>query len=828
MKYLNQQMTKFLYVICLFFLLTTTLSAQQKKASVKGTITTADGKPAEFANVELKGTNKGAVSNESGEYKIENIRQGTYTIVVSGLGIKKESKTIEINSSQSNYNIDFVVEESIGQLDEIIVSNGKEKSYVTEISSLALKSPVALKDTPQSITYVTKELILDQQAFRITDVIKNVSGINQESITGDYTIRGFGTGNNVMINGLRINKGWTPELISNMERIEVIKGANSALYGYSDPGGTINRVTKKPLAEQRQGISFSAGSYSTIRSEADFTGPLNKDLTLLYRVNLAYQDAGSFRDLQDGKDILFAPSISFLPSDKTRIDVDLIYNSINKRVDRGQPLMGNIAGQSLLESTPISLISTYSNSYNKEQGLSLMASINHKFSKNISFTSSFINHKYDRDYMEHRANNTYGVDAKGNELPTLMDMRFQNGITKNNSFNTMNYLNIVAKTGPAEHKILVGYDYVRLFTPNGGYGTALTGGFRNAANTKAIATFDPTKLSLYLLDSKGNPVPNMPYFDLANPNYSPQDPSTYFTKVTPTASTLYYSSGVYLQDQIKLGKLQMLFGLRQEFYTDFQNYEKANEKKVKQTAFIPRVGIVYSVLENINVYGTYVEGFQPQSAAIIGDPNIYGGPFEPLISNLKEVGLKSEWFNKKITANTSIYRIELNNVLVNALDTANPELLEQRGQEVSKGVELDVVGQIFQNLSINANYAYNNTIITESDDPELVGTEKEFAPHHMGGAWIKYNFLNKKLSGLALSLGGRFVTEQTTSQYSDLILPGYTVFDGAISYTKKKVQLSLNINNLDNESYWIGRGRSSVTVNPGAPRNVMFRIGYIL
>lgn len=825
---LKPRMSKLLSAVILFLLLTSTLFAQQKKATIIGSIKSNQGKPVEFVNIVLKENNKSDITNENGEYKIENIRPGVYTIIVSGIGIVKKTLVIEITANKTNYVVDLIVEENIDELDEILVSGVKEKNYRTEISSLALKSPIALKDTPQSITYVTKELIQDQQAFRITDVIKNVSGINQESITGDYTIRGFGTGSNVMINGMRINKGWTPELISNMERIEVIKGANSALYGYSDPGGTINRVTKKPLKEQKQSINFALGSYSTVRSEADFTGPLNKEQTLLYRLNLAYQDAGSFRDLQDGKDILFAPSISFLPSDKTRIDVDLVYNSINKRVDRGQALMGNIEGQSLLESTPISIITTYSNSYNKEQGLSLMATITHEFSKSITFNTSFINHKYDRDYMEHRANNAYGVDAKGNELPTLMDMRFQNGITKNNSFNSMSYFNITAKTGTVEHKIVVGYDYVRLFTPEGGYGTALTGGFRNAANTKAIASFNPNKLSDYLLDSKGNPVPNMPYFDLENPNYAPQDPKNYFTRVTPTPTALYYSSGVYFQDHIKIGKLQLLVGLRQEFYTDFLNYKKTNEEKVKQTALIPRTGIVYSLFENVNIYGTYVEGFQPQSAAIVGDPNIYGGPFEPLISNLREGGLKTEWFNKKLSVNASVYRIELNNVLVNALDADNPELLEQRGQEVSKGVEIDVVGQIGHHFSINANYAYNNTKITESDDPELVGSQKEFAPHQMGGAWVKYNFINNKLSGLALSLGGRFVTDQTTSQYSELVLPGYTVFDGAISYTKKKVQLSLNINNLDNQKYWIGRGRSSVTVNPGAPRNIMFRIGYTL
>ena len=793
---------------------------------IKGKVITNDNKAAADVTVIIKSTRNGTLTDENGAFEFSRLKTGEYLLQISLTGYETIEQIVTVSKNKIS-SVSFQLKLSDKQLQEVVVTSTKSKGYKIDISSLATKTPVALKDIPQSVNYITKELIQDQQAFRITDVIKNVSGINQESISGDYMIRGFKTGNNVMINGLRINKGWTPELISNMERIEVIKGANSALYGYSDPGGTINRVTKKPLAEQRQGISFALGSFNTARTEADLTGPINNEKTLLYRVNLAYQDAGSFRDLQESKNILIAPSVSFLPGDRTRIDVDLVYNSINARADRGQPLSGIVKGQAALESTPISQIATYSNSYNKEQGLSLMASISHKISERITFNTSFINHKYERNDLEHRFNNEYGVDSSGNELPTLLVMSVRGGATKNTSFNSMSYLNMAVKTWHIEHKILVGHDYVRLNTPYGSWGISLTGGYRNAANKGAIATYVPNKKSDYLLKN-GNPVPNMPYFDLANPNYAPQEVSSYFTKVTSTATSLYYSNGVYVQDHIKFGKLQMLLGLRQEFYTDFLNYKKTTEEKVKQTALIPRVGLVYSLFKNVNLYGTYVEGFQPQSAGVIGDPAIYGGPFDPLISNMIEGGAKSEWFNKKLTVNTSIYRIELNNVLVNALDISNPDLLEQRGQEVSKGVEVDVMGKVLPNLLVNANYAYNNAIITKSDDPKLVGTGKEYSPDQMGGVWIRYNFIKGKINGLGLSFGTSFVAEQTTDMdlYGDLILPGYTIFDGGIYYKINKIQLTLNINNLTDVKYWIGRGRAT-TVNPGAPRNVMFRIGYV-
>ena len=814
-----------IYLLLILLLCEFSASAQVQSGTIKGVTKTSDGAPAEFINVMLKGTSKGAVTDANGEFEITSIAPGDYVLIASFVGLVPIEQSLEVTAGHTTVVPEIIFHENTNQLKEIVITG--ERSYQNEVSSLASKTPTPLKDTPQAVSYVTKELIQDQKAFRITDIVKNVSGVTQESITGDLTIRGFATGSNMMINGLRISKGWTPTLISNLERVEVIKGANSALYGYSDPGGTMNSVTKKALDVSRQAINISAGSFSTMRMDADLTGPVNETRTLLYRVNVAYQDAGSFRDLQERKDILIAPSVSFIPNNKTRIDLDLIYNSINGRVDRGQPLMGSNEGGSLLYSTPISLIATYANSYNKEQGLSLLGSLSHKFTPRVSFNTSFITYSYDRDYLEHRVNNAYAPDAEGNEIPSLVEMRLQRGTQRTTNFNTMSYLNLDLQTGPVKHTVLVGYDFAQQTTPAGTWQTSLAGNYRNAANTRALGTYKPNNADQYLLDGNGNPVPNMPHFDLTNPNYTPQDISTYFTSTVERDRTLYYTNGVYLQDQMKFGRLQMLLGLRKEFYVDFENYKTDDEKRVTQTSLIPRIGLVYTLTKNINVYGTYLEGFQPQSASIVGDPDIYGGPFDPLTSTMVEFGAKTEWFNNRLSITTALYRIEQNNILINANDPVNPDLLEQRGQEVSKGFEVDINGRLLPNLTISANYAYNDITITKSDDPELVGTGKEFAPHHIGGAWLRYNITKGIMDGAGVAFGGNFVSEQTTNQYGDLILPEYKVFNAALYYNIEKVRLSLNINNVTDEKYWIGRGRSSVTVNPGAPRNFLFGVGYV-
>jgi len=378
---------------------------------------------------------------------------------------------------------------------------------------------------------------------------------------------------------------------------------------------------------------------------------------------------------------------------------------------------------------------------------------------------------------------------------------------------------------------LVGYDHILFHTALGG-SNYNAGGFINAANNGVVLTksgtpaaFDPKNKALYLI--KDNmPVPNVPFFDLENPDYNITDISRYYNISSTVTPSRYYADGVYVQEQFKFGKWNGLIGLRMEHYNDLLNYTLKTEKKVKQKALIPRVGLVYTPMQWISLYGTYTEGYQPQSAGTIGAPEIYGGPFDPLISNMIEGGAKMEYFKKRLAVNLAIYRIEQNNVLVNAGAADNLNLLRQIGQQRATGVELDAYGQITPELSVTANIAFNKAEITKSTNEAEVGKIFPNAPRQQGGFWAKYKLPQKALSGLAVGIGSNFVTERTTNDTkNDLKLPGYTLLDAAIFYNVDKFRISFNLNNVTNKTHWVG-GFDYNRLFPGAPRNFLIGLGY--
>src|SRR5690606_11523683 len=164
-------------------------------------------------------------------------------------------------------------------------------------------------------------------------------------------------------------------------------------------------------------------------------------------------------------------------------------------------------------------------------------------------------------------------------------------------------------SGPLKHKLLLGYDYIQNASPVGG-SNYNAGGYRNAANNDAINIYRPGARQNFLIENN-RPVPNVPHFDLTNPNYSISEISGYFNVSSPQAVTKYLVHGAYLQDQLTWGPVQALIAFRQEFYTDILNYQKDNSEEVEQKAFIPRFGLVYTPIEPISLYATYAQGYQP-------------------------------------------------------------------------------------------------------------------------------------------------------------------------------------------------------------------------
>ena len=280
----------------------------------------------------------------------------------------------------------------------------------------------------------------------------------------------------------------------------------------------------------------------------------------------------------------------------------------------------------------------------------------------------------------------------------------------------------------------------------------------------------------------------------------------------------------------------ILLGLRQEWFEDITNYKTQTALDFKNVKLLPRLGLTYSLTKNINIYATYLEGYQPQSNTVTLMPNTANyfwttqsaARFKPLESNLKEIGAKTSVANNRLSLNLSLYEINQKNILLNAGIPAFPDSLITRGAQQSRGFEIDLTGYISSNWQINASYSFIDAKILEDSDPALKGKRTQNTPANSASLWTRYNFSNRtSLKDIGIGLGAQHNGSRIPWFTRAFETPAYTVFDMAVYYTRgqSKMQLAINVNNLFNKTYWIG-AQSYTRLFPGAPRNIMFTATY--
>lgn len=698
--------------------------------------------------------------------------------------------------------------------------NDYNSDYSFSSSKIALKN----MEVPQSISTVTKELLSDRQVFRMGDALKNVTGVSTTSYYSHYSIRGVTQGwgnrdNNRLINGMTAFSSYiTPPLTINLERIEVIKGPASITFASANAGGSINMVTKKPLSVNRKEVDLTIGSYGTIRSTLDFTGPLEKSKSLLYRLNLGYENSQSFRDLQGNKSYVIAPTISYVPNEKTRVNLELVFTNTNSKLDRGQPIFGVKKGQSAdLRTTPINFAIGASNDYNKNINLTVMSSLSHQFSDKVGVNMAYMKHIWDEDLLEHRTANKFAQDKTGKAIPTLVEMQISRREQKVYSDNFNAYFNVDFNLGKLKNKVVFGYDLSAFeVSRNGGWNRAR--GYR-LKNGKTANKFDVNKIADYVTDDKGNPVPNVPHFDLENPKYLVANLNDYIFQKQEIAPLHFMTNGIYLMNQISYGNFILNLGIRQEWYLDKTNYNLKNEVVTRQHKLLKRVGAIYKASKNVNVYTSYIEGFEVQTNAYLGT-TAYGGPFAPMSSKMFEGGLKTEWLNGKLNASIAYFNIHQKNVLTDDPNDSN-ELKKQGANQRSQGVELEVTGRILPNWQINAGYSFIDANLKENGEKY----RKENTPKHSFNFWTRYDVTQGALQNFGIGIGGNYVGEKIAWIDRSLTVPSYMVVDAAVYYKLKKVQLAVNVGNVFNKTYWLG-AFDYTRLFPGTPRNVMFNIKY--
>ena len=796
-------------------------------AEIRGLITDNNGNPISEATITVKGQKRAVRTKGNGYFTLSELPSGETTIVVHAIGYAAQQRTLKL-TNKSYQGVDFVLQERSDALPTVDVMGRREQSYKNSVSFVGTKTATALKDVPQSIAYVTKELILDQGAITVNDVVRNMSGVNPYSFYNDFSIRGFrATGNRNsgnLVNGMRTQTSlWRQSSLANIERVEVIKGPASALFGNAAPGGVINRVTKKPLDVARQSVTLTTGSFGTTRAYTDFTGPLNDKKTLLYRLNLGYENTDGFRDLQGLTSYIVAPSFTYRASKKTQLNIDMTYVNHQGKLDRGVAVFGDGS----LFSRPISATQSAANDYLRENSVNLSFALSHRLAQGLLFNSTYLFSSYDEDLLEHSQDNAFVKKADGKDNPSLVLMRVtqRQRHFRNNNFN--NYLTWDVTTGAMKHKLLVGYDHFNTqLAPGSSYIEA--GGYLLSKGGTA-KTFNVKKSSDYLLDENKNPRTNVPGFDLnssAGNRY--QDISKYIYESKDVKPSDQYTNGVYLQEQLTWHKLQLLLGARMEWFTDVTQNKNGSESKTHQHAFTPRVGLVYSVVPSTNVYATWIRGFEPQSVAVQSNPGS-GGPFDPVESELWEIGAKGEYLNKRLSVTTALFSLRQKNTLYNAGVSGQPDLMVPIGEELSRGVEFDVSGRILPYWSIMANYAFNVAEISKAPEgTKDLNLQRPGTPRHSANLWTKFIVPAGMLRNLGIGVGLNGVSErkgQVGRRENVVAYPGYALLNLALYYKVQEVQIQVNLNNALNKQYYIS-GYDRLRSFPGAPRNINLTINY--
>lgn len=765
--------------------------AQKNNGSIRGRIIAADGSPA-YVTIELKKLNRITVTDNNGNFKLQNLPALNDTLIITSAESKTYTHPVTIGNGEAVTLGDIHLTFYISQLQDVEVRGRIARSYKSDYSFMGTKTQAASIDIPQSISAITKELIMDKMDFTLKDVASDVPGVNQYSGYNEYAIRGFKAENAQLINGLRgYNTTYTSAMLVNIERVEIMKGPAATLYGNCDPGGTINLVTKKPLANNESEINISGGTWNHFRAQGDVTGPLNKNKTLLYRFNAGYDNARSFRNQYFAKSYELAPSLSFIPNEKIQLNIDFSLSHINTILDRGQPGFQNDFS---MKSTHISLIASQPGDYLHETTMAANILFSYKINNHINFNSGYLYYVTQQNTLEHGIQSYITADS--------VNLYYTNW-NYHIAMNTLtNYFTFHFNTGKFSHKFLAGFDYI-----------------------KSSVNLDQNYYEQPDLFGVGSGIVGT--FSLKHPTFFKRptnnyEVSDYESDASDVEASVYHTQGIYFQEQISFKKWELLIGLRKEMYEEGGDNSLDSTNDDEANVFLPRVGLVFKIRPDVSLYATYNKGFDPFEAST--STQLFNEPFKPVTSELFEAGMKANFFQNNLSASFAIYQLTLQNVAVNANDISNPNLYIQQGENRSRGIETEVDGNIFPNLSVSVSYAHCIAKVIKSKIAAQEGTLVENSPRNTSNSWIKYTFMNGALKGFGIVLGHSQAGVRNTLE-PGLTLPGYIVLNGGIRYTIKHFNVAFNLNNITNKTYWTA-AYNNVNKWPGAPRNFMMSMGY--
>ena len=690
------------------------------------------------------------------------------------------------------------------------VKDPYNEDYVLPNATSGTKTDTPIMETPLNVQVISKQVLKDQQVITLADSLKNVSGVTSSFNSGSATfvgginqtfaLRGFES-RTIFRDGFRLQDATNNREMANVESVEVLKGPAAILYGQVEPGGMVNVTTKQPLATPYYGFNQQFGSYNLYRTTFDATGPLTTQKDLLYRINMSYQNSGSFREFVGKEDVFFAPVLKWVISPKTQATFELEYNHQHSGVDAAfvpfidGKLLDMPRGRNYAEYSP-STTEAILGSFNWSHQFNQDWSIKHRFA---------VNHQTN-DLSLIAAS---GVDDNGNVS------RFQFG----NNFGLNTYSTNLDLTGHFDtaglnHTLLFGGDYYRINKRVG-----------------SLYNFDPDTFSQQLsLINLNNPVhPGSPFAGQLQPGF-----------LQNVQTDLY---GLYIQDQIKLPySFQVMGGVRYQYLhqKDMNQglgiFDSPSDVTIQtDDAVTPRVGLLWQPQSWISLYANYVESFGANTGKLLSNK-----PVPSTSAEQYEGGIKTEFFGGRLRATLAYFDLTKNNI---ATPHPNPALALAgysvvTGAARSRGPELDISGEILPGWNAIATYANLDTKVLQTNDDSngqtpMTGSRFFNVPRNTGSIWSTYEVLNGDFKGIKVGGGATFRSGQIgCCDTPSFNIPGYATVDLLASYSlnvgKAKVTAQFNINNLLDKHYYSGIFTQQLSRNGGVdfgqPRTFMGQV----
>jgi iron complex outermembrane recepter protein len=674
-----------------------------------------------------------------------------------------------------------------------IIVTGDRETYRVAESSVGTRTDADIRDIPQSIQVIPQQVLEDQGIQEVGDALRNVSGVVQAERASTplpgfaALIRGFES-NNVLRNGLRDTNARFATVEDNIERLEILKGPASVLFGQGNLGGTINVVTEVPLDEPAYALEYTAGQFGQHRFAVDFSSPFDTEDPLGLRFNASYELSQSFRDGEKTELLYVAPTVQLIATDNTDLLVDLEYikfrsfgtapelpavgtilDNPNGEVDRNV----NLGEPSLTEGEDtITRLG-----YRLEQRLSDDWKLRNEFlfSRRESQSSGVTPFVPDPD------DDPIGLGPELRSLTRFLTVNpgGQTSVTLNTNISGQ------VNTGSIQHQLLAGVEFLS-----------------DTASDKI--TFN-----------------NLTPIDIFDPEYQPGSNTPFTVFQNNTYQTL--ATGIYIQDLINLtDNLIVLVGGRFDIAVQENEDFKDEEFSFERTdqAFSPRLGIVYQPSDRLAIYASYARSFVPVNGRNTSqDENnqvVFGEPFEPERGTQYEIGVKAD-LTDDLTATLALYELRRTNVVAQSSDS--PLATFQVGEQRSRGIELDIAGEILPGWQVIASYAYTDAEVTKDDRIEPSNPIPN-VPRHSASLWTSYEIQSGNLQGLGFGIGVFYQDDRPVDFPTAFELPSFLRTDASLFYRRDRFQATLSVQNLFDIDYF-SAGRNYVRVIPGQPFSIV-------